>query len=114
MIYNMKYDYLDVSKYVIKHGKTTLKVPEKYCWEKEIFTGIGKVNIYIAHEDDPFLIEAESFKELPVERMKCPNSLSKFMRYHTQGEPSVYEIEYRYLSEKFIVTKKQENKHAKR
>ncbi len=113
-IYNMKYDFLDVCKYVIKYGKTTLKVPEKYTWEKEIFTGIGKVNIYIAHEDEPFLIEAESFRTIAAERMKCPNALSKYLRFHEQGKPSVYEIEYRYLSDKFIVTKKQENKHAKR
>ena len=104
MIYNMKYDFLDVSKYVIKYGKTTLKVPEKYCWEKDIYTGIGKVNIYIADEGDPFLIEAESFRELPAERMKCPNALSKYMRFHEQGKPSVYEIEYK--DNKFIVTKK--------
>ena len=104
MIYNMKYDFLDVSKYVIKYGKATLKVPEKYCWEKEIFTGIGKVNIYIAHEDEPFLIEAESFKMLPAERMKCPNALSKYMRFHDHKTPSVYEIEYK--DNKFIVTKK--------
>ena len=114
-IYNMKYDFLDVCKYVIKYGKTTLKVPDKYCWEKEIFTGIGKVNIYIAHEDEPFLIEAESFRTIAAERMKCPNALSKYLRFHEQGKPSVYEIEYRYLSDKFIVTKKTgENKHAKR
>ena len=104
MIYNMKYDFLDVSNYVEAYGKTTLKVPETYSWKKEIFTGIGKVNIYTARGNDPFLIESESFKELPAERMKCPNSLSKYMRFHTQGTPSVYEIEYK--NEKFIVTKK--------
>ena len=42
MIYNMKYDFLDVSNYVEAYGKTTLKVPETYSWKKEIFTGIGK------------------------------------------------------------------------
>ena len=104
MIYNMKCDFLDVSKYVKAYGKTTLKVPETYTWKKEIFTGIGKVNIYTARGHDPFLIEAESFKELPAERMKCPNALSKYMRFHEHGKPSVYEIEYK--NEKFIVTKK--------
>ncbi len=104
MIYNMKCDFLDVSSYVEIYGKTTLKVPENYTWKKEIFTGIGKVNIYTARGNDPFLIEAESFKELPAERMKCPNSLSKYMRFHEQGKPSVYEIEYK--DNKFIVTKK--------
>lgn len=104
MIYNMKHDFLDVSKYVIENGKTTLTVPENYAWKKEILTGIGKVNIYIASEDEPFLIEAETFKMLPAERMKCPNALSKYMRFHQQGKPSVYEIEYK--NEKFIVTKK--------
>ncbi len=109
MIYNMKYDFLDVSNYVEAYGKTTLKVPETYSWKKEIFTGIGKVNIYTARGNDPFLIESESFKELPATRMKCPNALSKYMRFHEQGKPSVYEIEYLYLSNKdnkFIVTKK--------
>ena len=100
----MKYDFLDVSNYVEYYGKTTLKVPETYTWKKEIFTGIGKVNIYTARGHDPFLIEAESFKELPAERMKCPNALSKYMRFHEHGKPSVYEIEYK--NEKFIVTKK--------
>ncbi len=104
MIYNIKYDFLDVSNYVEAWGKTTLTVPENYAWKKEIFTGIGKVNIYTASEDDPFLIEAESFKMLPAERMKCPNALSKYMRFHERGKPSVYEIEYK--NEKFIVTKK--------
>ncbi len=105
----MKYDFLDVSNYVEAYGKTTLKVPETYSWKKEIFTGIGKVNIYTARGNDPFLIESESFKELPATRMKCPNALSKYMRFHEQGKPSVYEIEYLYLSNKdnkFIVTKK--------
>ncbi len=113
MIYNMKYDFLDVSKYVKKHGKTTLTVLDNYGWQKEIITGIGKVNIYIAHEDHPFLIEAENFKCLPAERMKCPNALSKYLRFHEHGKPAVYEIEYK--NEKFHVTKKTgENKHAKR
>ncbi len=104
MIYNMKYDFLDVCKYVIKHGKTTLQVPIFYTWKKEIFTGIGKVNIYTANKDYPFLIEAENFKCLPTERLKCPNSLSKYMRFHDHKTQSVYEIEYK--NEKFHVTKK--------
>ena len=104
MIYNMKYDYLDVSNYVEFYGKTTLLVPENYTFKKEIFTGIGKVNIYTARGDDPFLIEAESFKRLPATRMKCPNALSKYMRFNEQGKSSVYEIEYK--NEKLIVTKK--------
>ena len=104
MIYNTKHGFLDVSKYVIENGKTTLKVPVFYTWKKEIFSGIGKVNIYTAHKDEPFLIEAESFKELPETRIKCPNSLSKYMRFHDHKTPSVYEIEYK--ENKFIVTKK--------
>ncbi len=104
MIYNMTYDFLDVASYVEVYGKTTLKVPVFYTWKKEIFTGIGKVNIYTASEDDPFLIESESFREIGAERMKCLNALSKYMRFHEQGKPSVYEIEYK--NNKFIVTKK--------
>ena len=104
MIYNMKCDFLDVSSYVEIYGKTTLKVPVFYTWKKEIFTGIGKVNIYTANKDYPFLIKSESFRELPAERMKCPNSLSKYMRFHDHKTPSVYEIEYK--DNKFIVTKK--------
>ena len=100
----MKYDYLDVSKYVKTYGKTTLEVPENYRWKKEIFTGIGKVNVYTSNDDEPFLIESKYWKRLPASRMTCPNSLSKYMRFHTQGKPSVYDIEYK--NNKFIVTKK--------
>ena len=96
-----------------KTWKNNAKSSGKIRLEKEIFTGIGKVNIYIAHEDHPFLLEAESFRTLPAERMKCPNALSKYLRFHEQGTPAVYEIEYK--NEKFHVTKKTgENKHAKR
>ncbi len=102
-VYNMKHDFLDVSNYVERWGKTTLTVPESYHWKKEIFAGIGKVNIYIASEDNPFLIEAESFRTLPAERMKCPNALSKYIRFHEQGTPSAYEIDYK--EGKFYVTK---------
>ena len=100
----MKYDFLDISKYVIEHGKAMLKVPEIYSWKKEIFTGIGKVNVYTVDYDVPFLIESENCKCLLATRITCPNSLSKYMRFHEQGTPSVYEIEYK--NEKFIVTKK--------
>ena len=106
MIYNTKYDFLDVSKYVKEHGKTTLIVPENYAWKKEIFSGIGKVNIYQTKCGDPFLIKAKSRNTDWALRMKCPNALSKYLRFHEQGKPSVYEIEYGYLSDKFIVTKK--------
>ncbi len=106
MIYNMKYDYLDLSQYVKTYGKTTLKVPEIYSWKKEIFSGIGKVNVYTTKSGPPFLINTESKIRSNdwAMRMTCPNSLSKYMRFHEQGKPSVYEIEYK--NNKFIVTKK--------
>ena len=106
MTYNFKYDYLDLSQYVKKYGKTTLEVPENYSCKKEIFTGIGKVNVYTTKGGPQFVIKTESKirnKDWTV-RMTCPNSLSKYMRFHEQGKPSVYDIEYK--NDKFIVTKK--------
>ncbi len=104
-LYNTKYKYVDLSKYVKLYGKTCLKVPKNYTWEKVVISGIGKVNVYAA--DEPFLTIAEERKGLDVTsyipRMTCPNSLSKYMRFHEQGTPSAYEIDYK--EGKFYVTK---------
>ena len=110
-IYNFDYDYLDLSQYVKKFGKTTLEVPECYTWQKEIHTGTSEVTIFNTFSDMPFVVKTHTTpaktKSRTYEwtmRMKCPNSLSKYMLFHKRGKPSAYEIEYK--NNKFIVTKK--------
>ncbi len=108
MIYNFDYDYLDLSQYVKKFGKTTLEVPDCYTWQKEIHSGTSEVTVFSTFSDRPFVVKTHTKTKLRTYdwtvRMMCPDSLSKYMLNHKRGNPSVYEIEYK--NNKFIVTKK--------
>ena len=108
MIYNFDYDYLDLSQYVKKFGKTTFEVPNCYTWQKEIHAGTSEVTVFSTFSDMPFVVKTHTKTKLRTYdwtvRMTCPDSLSKYMLNHKRGNPSVYEIEYK--NNKFIVTKK--------
>ncbi len=103
MIYNFDYHYLDLSQYVKKFGKTTLEVPDSYTCQKEIHTDTSEVTVFSTLSDMPFVVKTKLRTYDWTVRMKCPDSLSKYMLNHKRGNPSVYEIEYK--NNKFIVTK---------
>ncbi len=116
MIYNFDYDYLDLSQYVKKFGKTTLEVPECYTMQKEIHTGTSEVTLFSTFGDMPFVLKTHTTAAKTklrtydwTVRMTCPDSLSKYMLNHKRGNPSAYEIDYK--NDKFIVTKKREKKN---